>query len=188
VDVRDRLAWWLAHYQNFYGMNPDFSGLVIPPQQPGFDFLVIMAKGWQMKQWVESANRIHGVWLYTPDLDVSIPTHDRSCLNRSYAIWIRDRREADEELKNLSANQLKKQEISGIAVPERLVAGSAHLLQKGRHMDEENATLCSGSRNSPGDVPYVYWNSGPRKVVVNTCDADAADDYLRSRSVVSLPA
>ena len=146
VDIRDRIQWWVQHYKKVYRMNADFSGLVIPPRQPGFDRLVVVPKGFKMKRWVETASKIHSVYLHQDNLDVVVPKHDRSAVEHAYSIWIRDRQEADEELQNLSAVALSEQKVSSICLPEGLGAGTDYLFGEGRHMDEHNVTLCSGSR------------------------------------------
>lgn len=185
VDVNDRVQWWRMHYQRRYRMNPDFSNLYLPEHQPGFDRLVIMAKGLTHRRWVEMAREIHGVNLYNQDLDGCVTTNDRAPENRPYGIWIRDRQESDEELKSLSANDLKRRKVSGITLLERLVAGTGYLFDEQCYMDVKNITLCSGSRYSYGSVPNVGWHVDGRRLCVGWCSADCADDGLRTRAVVS---
>ena len=96
--------------------------------------------------------------------------------------------EADESNKNLSANQLAKRNHKGITLLERLLLEMGYFLATGKHLDEKNVTLCTGSRDSVGGVPYVYWNSDDRKVYVRWYHPGDSDGGLRSRSAVSLPA
>lgn len=124
------------------------------------------------------------VYTYVDDLDKGVPTNDRDPNNGSYAISFKRTIEADEENKNLSANQLEKQGHKGITLLERLLLELGYFLATNQHLDVENITLCSGSRHSDGSVPCVYWYSDYRRVHVYWYNPGNADRYLRSRSVV----
>lgn len=185
VDLADRTEWWRAHFKGLYKINPDFSNLYIPKQVPGFDRLVIVPKGLTHQKWVETARTIHEVHLYNNDLDGCVTTNDRPPKDRSYGIWIRDRQEADEELKEKSAVTLQKEKIPGIVLLERLVAGTGYLFEKMCHMDVDNITLCTGSRDSDGGVPGVDWDCDNREVGVCYCSQLDYYSRLRTRAVVS---
>ncbi len=43
-----------------------------------------------------------------------------------------------------------------------------------------------GSRNSDGNVPYVYWNRDNDKMYVNWYNRDNSDSRMRARSEVSI--
>lgn len=124
-------------------------------------------------------------WLYADDLDTAVPTHDRDPKNGSYVVGFRRTIEADEENKNLSADQLRQRNHKGITLPERLLLEAGFFVATGDHLDINNTTLCTGSRYSVGNVPYVSWDSGYRRVYVCWHYPDGAFDFLRSRSVVS---
>ncbi len=185
ADVQSKVEWWRNHYQRLYRMNPDFSNLVIPKRQVGFDRLVIVAKGLTHNRWIEVARTIHEVSLYNDDLDAVVTKNDRDSKERSYGIWIRDRQEADEELMNKSANVLATEGVKGITLKERLVAGTGYLFQEYCHMDVENVTLCSSSRSSDGDVPSVYWDAVYHYLHVDWDFVGSRNSGLRARSVVS---
>lgn len=125
-------------------------------------------------------------YLYADDLDVAVPTHDRDP-NRdgSYVVSFRRTFEADEENKNLSANQLKERKRKGITLPERLLLGAGFYVAIGQHLDTQSITLCTGSRYSDGGVPYVDWRSGSREVYVLWYSPGHVHDDLRARSEVS---
>lgn len=122
-------------------------------------------------------------YTYASDLDKGVPTNDRDPNNGSYAIGVRRTVEADEENKNLSANQLKSSH-KGITLLERLLLELGYFLTTGKHLDVKNVTLCSGSRNSGGNVPGVGWGSDGRRVYVDWYHSDSSGGDLRSRSVV----
>ena len=91
--------------------------------------------------------------------------------------------EADPENANKSANQLDQSKQ--ITLRERLLFELEYFNKEGKHLDEENVTLCAGSRRSVGGVPYVSWSPGDREVHVLWCDPGDHGGSLRSRSAVS---
>jgi hypothetical protein len=93
--------------------------------------------------------------------------------------------EADEELNNKSANDLEKEGIQSITLRERLSMELQYFNETGKNLDIDNVTLCAGSRDSGGRVPYVDWYADGRKVYVYWCYRDGANPSLRSRRCVS---
>lgn len=179
------IAEWTAFYQKV-GIEVDLTGLVLPDYEKGLDRLLVIPKGLTLNQFWAACQKLFGgkTWsAYGDDLDANVPTNDRVS-TVSYAIRVRERVEADEELKNMSANDLKKKKIASITLLERLVYGSKYFDETGQHLDRKNATLCAGSRYSDGNVPYVCLNSDGR-VCVGWYDPNASDVFLRTRSVVS---
>jgi hypothetical protein len=117
------------------------------------------------------------------DLD-KIVISERTAQNNAYASWFRNRTEADKELKNLSANELKKRPIVGITFEERLVFELKFHLEseKHEHLDMDNVTLCSGSRDGDGHVPFVDWHDS--RLSVYWYAPDDCGDNLRARAAV----
>lgn len=75
--------------------------------------------------------------------------------------------EADPELANKSANELKQEEQ--ITLRERLLLELQYFKETGGHLDIDNITLCAGSRDSGGYVPNVYWHADHRELCVRWC-------------------
>jgi len=73
--------------------------------------------------------------------------------------------------------------ISTMTVPERLLYEIKYYDETGEHLDVKNITLCSGSRDSAGSVPYVYWYSGG--MYIFGCPPRDVCSVLRAREVVS---
>ena len=121
-------------------------------------------------------------WRYADDLDRAVPNNDRDSANGTYVVWFRDRQEADEELKNLSADQLAEKKISGITLLERLLYELKYWDETGKHLDMSNWTLCTGSRYAGGNVPSVDWSGDGFRV--GWYYADSHDVNLRSRAAV----
>lgn len=125
------------------------------------------------------------VSLYCEDLGKGVIHNDRSPDSGSYMVAFCRNVEADEENKNESANDLASTGHKGITLLERLLLELGYFLITGRHLDEQNTTLCTGSRYSEGGVPSVCWSLDDRRVCVNWYNSGNAFSDLRSRSAVS---
>jgi len=179
---------WVDFYREVFGIRTVFSGIKIPEMRDGFDRLLIIAEGMTPQKLYDKCAELFPSWKWTESSLNEIVISDRvakSGVYGAYAIWVRDRVEADEELKNLSANQLKERNISGITLEERLVYELKYFKETGKHLDIQNVTLCSGSRYRDGLVPYVYLDSDDRRVRVDWTFPDIARVSLRSRQAVS---
>lgn len=165
------------------GLDLDFDKVKIQNYNLGFDRLLIIPRGFTSNPGFDACVRQFPAWRYADDLDKAVPHDDRNARNDSYAVWFRDRQEADEELKNLSANRLAEQGILGITLPERLWYEMVYWDETGEHLDIFNWTLCSGSRDSDGSVPYVSRCRGRLRVCWDYPDARRGS--LRARAAVS---
>ena len=184
MELADQLARWQALFDSV-NIDCDVSELTIPQQQPGFDRLIVVPKGLMMNKLVEIMRKRFDMWLYIDDLDKAITKNDRLNEKSAYAIWVRDRIEADEELKSMSANEIAKAEIVGITAPERLLYGLVYFHETGKHLDIKNVTLCTGSRLADGRVLGVYWHPDNREVSVGWFSTSRSYSHLRARAVVS---
>lgn len=180
----DICADWQDFCSRVFGLKVDLSEVKIPDKKPGFDRVIFVPKSLSAGQAIDACRKRFKVYSYMDDLDRDVPTNDRSPENGTYAIRVRDCREADEKLKSRSANDLKADNIPGITLLERLVLELKYHYETGEHLDMENITLCSGSRYSGGVVPYVYWHDG--RLHVRWLHPYRADGNLRSRAVVSV--
>jgi len=181
--LQEMLADWANFYKEVYGLELDFSGITIPDRKPGFDRLLVIAQGMTPQRLFDKCKELFPSVKYTDrNLDEIIES-DRTSKDGHYAIWIRDRVEADGENKNLSADDLKKRGSAEITFEERMLYEQKFFKETSDHPDKVSWTLCPGSRNSGGDVPYAGWSDS--KFEVDWCYADDRNDDLRSRSVVS---
>jgi hypothetical protein len=173
---------WQTLYRQEFGIEIDISKIWIPKRVLGFDRLIVVAQGLTPEKIISALKKRLTVWKYSDNLDTVTSIRKTT---QTYAIWVRDRQEADEELKNKSANDLQKEGINGITLEECLLFHHKYFLETGKHPDEKIWTLCSGSRYSDGNVPDVFWNSIYRELWVFWCLPDFAGGDLRSRQVVS---
>jgi len=174
---------WEAFYHNFFSLDLDFSNVHIPESRPGFDRLIVVAQGLTPNQVLEACQQNFKCWRYTKDLDkATYDLNEREPTN-SYAIWVRDCIEADEEHKNKSASQIKVHGITTETLLERLIHELKFFHETGGHLDIKNVTLCAGSRFVYGLVSRVFRYDD--KLYVHGYNSSYSYDLLRSREVVS---
>jgi hypothetical protein len=174
------LADWFRFYQEVFGIAADFTDLQIPEKREGFNWLLVMLQGLTANKLFDKCKKRFGAWRYTEDLDT---VQSVRITEKTYAILLRDRVEADEENKNKSANVCKSEGINGITLEERLLLELWYHWKTGKHLDIQNVTLCSGSLFPDGSVPDVCWSVG--KLRVSHYNPDGAYGDLRARAAVS---
>lgn len=173
---------WQMFFQKYFNMKLDLSNLKTPPEQESFSRLIIVPKGITPNRIYEVCAKNFSCWKWTNDLDEAIDHNDRKS-TETYASWVRDRQEADEENKNISADKATGQEVKGQTLNERLMQELKCWDETKEHLDVKNVTICSGSRYSDGGVPIVDWRSG--ELDVNWCGPQDASSDWRVRTVVS---
>lgn len=183
ADPVSLLSSWAQFYYEVFHIDWDFSKLRIPEKREGFDRLLVVHQGLTPEKIFAKCREFFPVWKYSNNLDEIVS--DRDSKNGTYAIWVRDRQEADEEEKNKSANQFKAENAVTETLPERLIHELKYFRETGKHLDEKNYTLCAGSRHPSGRVPNVYWNSGCDKMDVHWYDPDLRGGGIRARVAVS---
>jgi len=181
--VLTEITDWQQFYHDLFGLEIDLLGLSVPAKKKGFDRLVIVAQGMTLQRLYDNCVKLCPCWKWTDDDLDKIVQSERTAKDGTYAVWFRDVVEADEELKNLSANDLKEKGIPGITLEERLLMELKYFKETGNHLDIKSWTLCSGSRCSDGRVPRVDWDSG--RLRVDWYPPDGANGSLRSRRAVS---
>lgn len=182
--IKKAMVDWQAFYREEFSMDCTFEGIEIPVQPAGFGRLIIIAPDITTEGVYRQCARRFSCWKCTDDsLNVAVPTNDRDNGRKGYAIWVRERVEADEKHKDKSADDLKEAGIKGMTLLERLVYELKFFKETGNHLDVDNVTLCSGSRYSDGDVPDVDWYDDELRV--DWYFPDFADDALRAREVCS---
>lgn len=182
VDEDDIRTYWEERWRDL-GVKFDPAKVVIPAVRGDLTRVIMMPRGIMQNQLRDICKGLFPCWFESTDLDKAVSFHDRFPLARSYAVRVRDRMEADEELNNLSANQLAEAETAVETLPERLVHEVDFFKVTQGHLDVNNVTLCAGSRNSGGDVPRVDWDDDG--LYVSWYGPDHAHGNLRGRAAVS---
>ncbi len=180
---------WVSFYERFFPAElasaggPDVIHAVPIPEQKGdFERVLIVIPGISMNRVYDECAEHFTCWRYTEDLDKNVPVNDRSAVGGAYAIRLRARVEADEEHKNNSANDLAASGVKGITLLERMLLELKHFEETGGHLDIQNVTLCSGSRDADGGVPYAGWRDG--EFGVNWDEPSSQYPFLRVREVL----
>ena len=184
-DISVLLADWQQFYREVFGLEVDLLGLSVPWREKGSDRLIVVAPEMTPQRLYNKCVELFPCRKWTDDDLDKIVQSERTAKNGAYSVWFRDVIEADEELKNLSANDLKKKSIPGITFEERLLMELKYFKETDSHLDINNWTLCSGSRYSDGDVPEVCWDSDAREFHVFWYHPESSDSLLRSRRAVS---
>jgi hypothetical protein len=149
---------WKVFYRDMFDIDTDFKNIKIPPHQQDFDRLIIVTKGMNPDRLYHKCRENFFGWTYTDKGLNEIVSSDRTSKDCNYAVWFRDTVEADEDLQNISADELKQRGISGITLEERLLFELKYYSETGWHLDSGTTfTLCSGSRYVDGYVPTVRY-------------------------------
>jgi hypothetical protein len=173
----EQRTYWEAFYERCFEIGADFSAVVIPKKpKDGKWRLIFIRKGLKMN-WVVRVFRELLVaydpewelWTHVDDLDKAIIRNMRTSAE-SYAIWVRDGQESDEEFRGQSIREADPDQWIGVTLLERLIHGMVHFVETKQHLDYKGFTLCSGSRDSGGSVPFMCWNPDYRKMNVNRID------------------
>ena len=156
--IRD---WQKFYHKYFPNLKVDLSNLQIPEKQEGLDRLIIVPQGLTPNLVYAVMSSHFQCWKAWDNLDSIKSDRDST---QTYAIWVRNRQEANTELKNLSANNIKEMGLKTETLLERLLHGFKFWDETHAHLDVHNITLCAGSRDSCGDVPDVGWGGGEVRV------------------------
>jgi hypothetical protein len=172
-------------YKKFFGKEYDFSNIFIPEKPNVGHWRLLIIADLTLEQLYAKCKELFPCWRWTDEnLDKKVVWNERNAKNGAYAIWVKDEVEADEELKNISANSIKERKITAETLAERLIHELKFFDETGKHLDIKNVTLCSGSRYDDGFVPDVDWDDDSR-LSVDWYYPDFTNDDLRSRQVVS---
>jgi hypothetical protein len=174
------VAYWQDFYRELFGLEADFSGAKMPEVGLGYRIIGV-AQGLTLNRAVEVAKSLFPVWTYADDLDTTVLGNDR-IPEQGYFIAFRDVVEADEGLKNQSADDLAQAGIPAITLLERLILEIEFFRRTGGHLDVQNTTLCAGSRGTDGGVPCTRWLDGLLQVFWNS--SGGRFESLRARSAV----
>ncbi len=190
--VDELLAEWVSFYHEI-GVEVDLLGLKVPARREGFPRIIVVAKGMSPERAYQKCREHFRCWKYIGDRSLDEVLFDLGGVEKEYrrsdhethAVWVRDRVEADQELKNRSARDLEAAKIPGITLEARELYELKYFKETGKHLDIRNWTLCAGSRDVNGSVPGVGWCGVDGELSVLWYDPSLASDDLRSREAVS---
>ncbi len=185
-EVMSVLANWRDFYKKIFDIDLDVSTIRIPEKVNGFDRLIVIAKGIRLNQvWNMHEELEIPTWKWwSGSLEKAMQATERGTVKSSYAFWVRDGQEADEEMKNLSADMIagSEKKIDTETLLERLVHGLKFWDETKKHLDVNNITLCASSRCADGLVSGVRLGGG--RVRVSWCSPSFRAPRLRARQAV----
>ncbi len=180
------LGWEEFYFKHFQKMC-DFSQLIIP-DCPGENWRLLIIADLLLEQLYAKMKELFACWRWSDkNFDEFVSRNERDAKNGPYAIWVRNGIEADEKYKNISANKIEEIGVTTETLAERFIHELKFFDETGKHLDIENVTLCSGSRDSDGNVPCVSFHPRGGRVRVYWYYSGLASGRLRSREVVSSP-
>lgn len=185
LDYSVVLAEWEKYFWKIHRIRVDFAGVNIPKAEDDeFPWFVCKPENFSTEQAYGGGKRQYSKWRWNKnpldkELDLSFGRDGRQY---PYIVRFRPNWEADESLKNISAETILKKEINTGTLKERLLLGDFLYWKYRGHLDMNNATLCSCSRCNDGDVPVVDWHDNRMSVYGD--DSGLARGYLRSRLAV----
>lgn len=179
------LAKWEEFYKSIYGRKQDFSGMVIPDAEEIFSWITYIPGEMPTGEAYKGLEKLHSTWKWTnsPLDDVLDLSFGRDARKDNYIVRYRPNAEADEDLKNFSANMVAERKINTSTLKERILLGGFLYWSEKIILDQKTITLCAGSRYSGGDVPHVRWHGG--RLHVHWCPPGSCYDPLRPRQAVS---
>ncbi|HEU0080698.1 MAG TPA: hypothetical protein VFQ72_01570 [Candidatus Paceibacterota bacterium] len=182
--VMDQIIDWRKFYVVRLGFDVDMAGVRIPARVKGFDRLIVVPQGISVNQVYEKGKVCFPSWKWCDDdLESVMRELERGGAKETYAIWVRDGREADKDLRKMSAEDIAERKIDTESLLERLLHGFKYWSETGKHLDERSYTLCASSRFADGFVPRVLRSSFGR-VCVYWFDVRRADPSLGARRAV----
>ena len=175
---------WEKFYLDHCNIVVDFSEVTIPTKpSEGSWRLIFVSQGLTMNVILAVMRAKFKAWVYAEDLDGNVPTNTRTSV-QSYAKWVRDGVEPDEEYLGKTTRDADMTGTIGMTLLERLVLGVKHFVETGKHLDIKGWTICTGSRYSDGSVPFVYWGPSTAEVKVNWCSVGSSNPTCGLRQAV----
>ncbi len=188
LDYSIIFADYEKYFWKIHGLKTDFAGIRVPEADDNdFPWFVCRPKNFFAERAYSGGKKLYPRWKYTDkSLDVALDlSFGRDGEIEPYITRFRANWEADENLANLSANQVLEKGINTACLTERLILGDFLYWKFKRQLDVEKITLCAGSRCSGGGVPSVDWRGRFGELRVDWYDPGGSGGGLRSRSAVS---
>ena len=191
LDFSSILADWERYFREIYNLKMDFSGIRIPESSDEFSWLICRPESFFAERAFRGGKRLYVKLKWTKKsfnavLDMSFGREGKA---EPYIVRVRPNWEADDDMNNLSTDQIAKKNINTICLTERLLLGDFLYWKYKKHCDAQSSTICSGSRFIGGGVPCVKWDEGDdyccAAVSVGWTGSRDCSSFFRSRQAVS---
>ena len=160
---------WVQFYYDVFDLNIHYSQIKMPVRgHVGFHRLIVVAQGLTLKRIIQVTRKYISVESYELRRyfygdEETRGKHDR-LPTETYAVWVRDKIDPDAERADMPSRLLVRRGVQGITLLEHLLFHLKYFRESGRLLDRnELSTMCLGSRDLVGCIPYVYGTS-PVKV------------------------
>lgn len=183
----DEQVFGLKQMYEKLGWNFTESGLSIPKRQEGIDRLLVFADTKLTNNCVyDICDASFSSWRYVNDLNSAVPAgNDQRHPSRGvYATWVRDEVGPDQDLMGLSANTIAERGLNIETLLEYQIHHLIHFHETGKHLDPRMLTLCAGSRDSVGYVPFARWSVD--EFEVRWYDPASRNPLIGARQAVTL--
>lgn len=153
VSASNQLSFWLAFYRQRFprefdaaGGEKAFRSIQIPEERTDFIWLVVVLQGITTKQVYDLCEA-----LFDTDIAKGVGGIDFNLLaderdnKKSYAIWVRARQEADNELAGQKPMGIKAKKLKTMTLVERMLLELRYFTEFGDHLDKDFKTICTGS-------------------------------------------
>lgn len=207
ISTPDLINEMVKFYHEVFGLVLDSSHLVVPERHLGYNWLLVVPKGMTEETAWAKCCELFSACKTTQGFTKRYPPTGlwkiRDAEN-PYAIWLRDRNEADEENKNKCLYVCVFNQINGVTLIERLLLELWRWWANNKQhtLDLGNGTLCIGSYKRawrewftigeggglwhreyvPTDIPIVYFLDGVLNI--KWCGPSYESNDLRARSVI----
>ena len=188
LDYSFILNEWEKYFYKIHQLKVDFSGATIPEaDDDNFPWFVCVPEKFSTERAYSGEKQLYSRCKWTNKAldDVLDLSFGRDSWRDPYIVRFHANWEADELLKNFSADIIAEKQINTSTLKEILLLGDFLYWKHKKHLDVQNITLVSGSRYSDGSVPLVYWDSYDGELYVYGYGPGNADSLLRAREVVS---
>lgn len=185
LTVWDLKKLYSLFYLETYGLYLHFPDeLLVPEASDEFSWPVCIPGIISNEISFSGGKNVPPHWKWTENsLDAVLDlSRGRDAWTHSYVVRVRPNWEADEDLKNISGNDIERRGLNVLMFRERLILGRFIFWLTGDHLDRKTITL-TGSRFADGSIPSVDWCGDELRVL--WCHSDDAVGHLRSRQAVS---
>jgi hypothetical protein len=177
---------WTVFYRYVFSFECDFSSLRAPVSCKGFGWLLVADERLSTDAVAKKCAERFPFMTWPADQIGEVIGHDdRSEKDGTYAIWLRDAREAEETHMNKAPAEIYAKGIKGTTLRERLLLELWHHWQYNKFLDTEPyvGTLCTGTIRKNGYIPDVQLLNG--EVLVGQTDPRAGRNCARCREIIA---
>lgn len=178
------LKEWEVFYFEVFGMRVDLSDFKVPRPRSGFERLIVVAQGLTPQKIVETLKKYQvSVAQYWRNLNELVSIRKTY---KTYAVWVRDRREPDAELGGKNPEQLEVEGIKTTTLEESLLFHLKYFRETGHHLDVEHFNICAGSCDNDGYTAAISWNRvTSTAITIDKCNwRVSGGGNIRARQVI----